>query len=275
MIQRVRATVLALAAVALPGPPASAESDGAERLIDLLGLPEIVEVMREEGLAYGDDLADDMLPGGASDGWTATVSRIYDPARMEATLRAPFLSGMDDTDPAQLIAFFETDAAQRLVAREVSARRALIDDDVEAAARDAYLERARDPDATFRVVRDFVRVNDLVASNVAGALNSNLAFYRGLAEGGALEMSEQEMLAEVWAQEEQTRADTRDWLYGFLLAAYDEVPVAVLERYVELSETEAGRAMNRALFAGFDRMYAEISYALGRALAREMEATEL
>jgi len=194
---------------------------------------------------------------------------------MAETVRERFLEKMAGVDPAPLVAFFETEAAQRLVANEVAARRAMIDDAVEAAAREAYLARAQDPDATFRLVRAFVRVNDLVESNVAGALNSNFAFYRGLADGGALEMGESEMLAEVWAQEEATRADTRDWLYGFLLTAYDPVPEAVLERYVELSGTEAGRAMNSALFAGFDRMYAEISYALGLALAREMQATEL
>ena len=275
MILRVCVTVFALAAAALPGAQASAEEPGAARLLALLGLPDVVAVMREEGRAYGAELAGEMLPGGPSGNWDTTVARIYDPDRMADTVRERFLDEMAGVDPAPLVAFFETEAAQRLVAHEVAARRAMIDDAVEAAAREAYLARAQDPDATFRLVRAFVRVNDLVESNVAGALNSNFAFYRGLADGGALEMGESEMLAEVWAQEEATRADTRDWLYGFLLTAYDPVPEAVLERYVELSETEAGRAMNRALFAGFDRMYAEISYALGLALAREMQATDL
>jgi hypothetical protein len=275
MFLRVCVTVLALAAAALPGARASAEAPGAARLLDLLRLPEVVAVMREEGRAYGAELAEEMLADGPSAGWDATVAHIYDADRMAETVRERFLEKMAGVDPAPLVAFFETEAAQRLVANEVAARRAMIDDAVEAAAREAYLVRAQDPDATFRLVRAFVRVNDLVESNVAGALNSNFAFYRGLADGGALEMGESEMLAEVWAQEEATRADTRDWLYGFLLTAYDPLPEAVLERYVELSGTEAGRAMNSALFAGFDRMYAEISYALGLALAREMQATEL
>jgi hypothetical protein len=42
-----------------------------------------------------------------------------------------------------------------------------------------------------------------------------------------------------------------------------------------LSRTDAGRALNRALFAGFNKMYDDISYALGMAVAREMQVQEL
>jgi hypothetical protein len=194
---------------------------------------------------------------------------------MEETVREGFAAAMAGTDPAPLIAFFDTPEGQRLVSLEISARRAMMDEDVEEAARDDYLSRAQDPDDRFLLVREFVEVNDLVEANVTGALNSNFAFYSGLADAGALEMTEDEMLAEVWSQEEETRADSRDWLMGFLLLAYDPVAPELLEEYIALSQTEAGRAMNRALFAGFDRMYAEISYALGLALAREMQATDL
>lgn len=269
------AAILAVVAVTLAAGRADAEAPRVARLMDLMGLPQIIGVMHEEGLDYGASLAEGMLPRGASGQWPETVARIYDPARMEASVRASFSAAMAGTDPAPLIAFFDTEDGRRLVSLEISARRAMMDEDVEQAARDDYLARAQDPDERFRLVRAFVEANALVDANVTGALNSNYAFYRGLADGAALEMTEDEMLAEVWAQEEETRADTRDWLMGFLLLAYDPVAPEVLEDYIALSRTEAGRAMNRALFAGFDQMYAEISYALGRALAREMQATDL
>lgn len=275
MFLRSCAAILALAVTLLTVDRAMAETSSVARLTDLMGLPEIVEVMHEEGLAYGASLAEEMLPHGASGQWEETVAGIYDPARMKATVRDGFGAVMAGTEPAPLIAFFESEAGRRLVSLEVSARRAMIDEDVEAAARADYLARAQDPDEHFRLVREFVGANDLVEANVAGALNSNYAFYRGLSDGGALEMTEDEMLAEVWAQEQETRAESRDWLMGFLLLAYDPVAPEVLREYIALSQTEAGRAMNRALFAGFDKMYAEISYALGRALAREMLATDL
>ena len=88
-------------------------------------------------------------------------------------------------------------------------------------------------------------------------------------------MTEEEILSEVWAQEEDTRSDTREWLYAFLLVAYRPLSDAVLDEYVALSASPEGRAMNRALFAGFNAMYDEISYGLGLAAAQQMLGEEL
>jgi hypothetical protein len=173
------------------------------------------------------------------------------------------------------VAFFDSAEGRRIVELEVSARRAMMEDAVEDAARADYLQRVGEGDDRLALVEQFVDANDLIEANVVGALNSNYMFYRGLVEGGALEMSEAEMLDDVWSQEDETRGDTREWLYGFLLLAYGPLEDATLEAYVALSVTPEGRAMNRALFAGFDRMYAEISYALGLAIAREMQSEEL
>jgi hypothetical protein len=120
-----------------------------------------------------------------------------------------------------------------------------------------------------------VEANDLVEANVAGALNASFHFYRGLVEGGAFSMSESDILNEVWGQEEDTRQDTREWLYGFLLLAYRKMADPALETYIDLSASEQGRRLNIALFAGFNRMYDEISYALGLAAAREMQGQDL
>ena len=111
--------------------------------------------------------------------------------------------------------------------------------------------------------------------NVAGGLTANLRFYRGLAEGGAIEMSEAEMLSEVWSQEAEVRADTEEWLMAYLLMAYAPLSDAEIAEYVALSGTPAGQELNRALFAGFDGMYADLSYALGLAVALQMKGEDL
>jgi hypothetical protein len=151
----------------------------------------------------------------------------------------------------------------------------MVDDGVEAAARDAYAMAKADDTALLSRVERFVEANDLVEANVEGALNASFQFYRGLVDGGAFEMSEADILADVWAQEDATRADTREWLLGFLLLAYGPLEKAALDDYIALSRSEAGQALNRALFAGFNRMFDEVSYALGLAAARQMQAQEL
>ncbi len=108
-----------------------------------------------------------------------------------------------------------------------------------------------------------------------GALNASFHFYRGLVDGGAFEMTESDILRDVWDQEDNTRNDTREWLFAFLLMAYGPLEDGELSDYVALSGTDAGQALNRALFAGYNRMYDELSYALGLAAAQQMKTQDL
>lgn len=271
-----RALTVCLAA-AVGGGAAAAPIDD---LIDAMGLPEIVEIMRDEGVTQGETLARDMLPGGPDAAWRATVDRIYDPVRMTATVRDGMEQGLDDVDLAPLLAFFTSPSGRDLVQMEISARRAMVDPEVEDSARAAYRaaeaeDQGDDKAARLDLLGRFVEVNDLVEANVVGALNASIQFYNGLADGGALDLSEQDILTEVWQQEAETRDDTREWLFAFLMMAYGPLPEETVADYVALSSTDEGKALNRALFAGFNQMYDGISYALGLAVARDMAAQEL
>ncbi|WP_116597542.1 DUF2059 domain-containing protein [Primorskyibacter marinus] len=264
--------ILALPFIFLALPAASSQADA---LLDALGIPEVIAVMQDEGVAYGAELAEDLIPGGPSPSWNTTVQRIYSVKKMEASVREGFREALADTDLDPLLAFFRTEQGQRIVRLEISARQALVDEDVEEQARAVFRDLDGSGDDRLRVLDEFVEVNDLIEANVVGALNSSYQFYRGLAEGGAVKMSEDEIVSDVWAQEEDTRVDTREWLYGYLLMAYGPLEPEIIEDYTALSRTEAGAAMNRALFAGFDDMYGDISYALGLAAARQMQSQDL
>lgn len=244
-------------------------------LLDALGVPQIVTIMREEGMEYGETLAADMVPGGSSAGWTATVNRIYDEERMLATVQDVFAAEFGDADPETLLEFFTSETGQQIVSLELSARTAMREDEIEDAARAAFNDLDGTASEPLAAIAEFVDTNDLVEANLVGALNANYMFYLGLVDGGALRMSESEILTEVWSSEEETRADTREWVFAFLLMAYRPLADGVVEDYTELSRTDAGRALNRALFAGFNKMYDDISYALGMAVAREMQVQEL
>lgn len=259
-------------ALTLAGPVAAAPVDD---LYDALALSEIVEIMHEEGLAYGAELGSGTVgkPGNAA--WDALVSRIYDTEAMEKTVRAGFDAGLEGVDLAPLLEFFTQPQGRSIVQMEVSARRAMMDPDVEEAARAAFRDAEETGLDRLTLLSEFVQVNDLVESNVVGALNANYQFYSGLAAGGGIEMSEQDILSDVWAQEEDTRADTREWMYAFLLMAYGPLEDETVADYLALSATPEGQALNRALFVGFNTMYDEISYALGLATAREMMAEDL
>ncbi len=267
--------VACLLSATLASPVIADPARPADALLDRLGLPEIVQIMREEGIGSGTEMARDLIPGGATQGWQASVARIYDTDAMEEVVRAEFQESFGDTDATPLLRFFGSETGERVVEVELSARRALIDDGVEAAAREVFRGLDGSSDERLGLVTDFVQANDLVEANVTGALNASFQFYAGLVDGGALEMTEREILDEVWSQEPETRADSREWLYAYLLMAYEPLPEGDLEAYVDLSSSPEGKAMNRALFAGFNTMYDNISYALGLAAAKQMQAQEL
>ncbi|MEE4186856.1 MAG: hypothetical protein V2I76_00225, partial [Roseobacter sp.] len=84
-----------------------------------------------------------------------------------------------------------------------------------------------------------------------------------------------EILQEVSAQEADIRADTGAWLNGFLTMAYQPLDLDTLQALVDFSATSGGRALNSALFAGFEEVNKDISYALGRAIALNAQGDEI
>lgn len=273
------------APLAAPGAQAQTEIQGdtlvGERiaaLADVLMIGQVLDVMREEGIASGSDMADEMFAGQGGAGWQGMVALIYDPETMRRRFDAAFAEALQGSSEVDAIAaFFAAETGQRLLRLEIEARRALLDPDVEAAAKLAYADMQAQRDPRLAALRAFVATNDLIESNVMGALNANLAFYQGLAGAGAFAdaMPEDQMLAEVWATEPEVRAETEDWLYPFLVLAYKPLSAAELQAYQDFSESPAGQAVNGALFAAFDAVFVALSKDLGRAAARQMQGQEL
>lgn len=263
---------------ALPfAPAAMAQDSDAEVLFDLLMLPDIIDVMREEGMSYGETIGQDLFGGVPSSEWMGTVGAIYDYDVMVEVVQADFEAALDDVDLDPMIAFFGSDQGQGIVSLEVSARRAMLDDAVDEASKDAAARAAADDDPRFALVDEFVEVNNLIETNVAGSLNSNLAFYQGLLDGNAFNgaLTEDQILTDVWSQEADIRDNTTEWIYSFLYLAYQPLEDADLQAYIAFSETDAGAQLNGAMFESFDRLFNGISRSLGRAAANEMTSAEL
>jgi hypothetical protein len=236
--------------------------------LDITGL---LEVMHQEGVAYGAELEDGMFPSRGGPSWAAAVERIYSNPAWADEFREAFAVALDDraADKNAILAFLTSDIGRRAIGLEISARRALLDEAVEEASKLKLAELRDAEDARLAAIREFVSVNDLIDANVMGGLNANLAFYKGLNTAGAFgsAMSEAEMLEDVWSQEPALRAETEEWLLSFLVLAYAPLSDADLADYTAFSRTEAGQDLNAALFAGFDRVFVKISSALGGAAA--------
>ncbi|WP_343030854.1 hypothetical protein [Rhodovulum strictum] len=251
--------------LALPLPLRAAPPAGLDALLEALALDDLLAIMREEGIGHADELAAEMFPGRGGARWSAAVTQIYDGERMSGELRDSLAGSLAGADLTPLVDFFTSADGARIVSLELSARRALLDEAVKAASRERLEEMQADDDPRLDLIGRFVEVNNLIEANVAGALNANYAFYAGLADGRAFDfdMTEEQMLADVWSQEQEIREETRDWVLSYLTMAYAPLSDEVLESYVALSETPAGGALNAALFQGFDVSFTRISRELG------------
>lgn len=251
---------------------AQTEPTPADQLYAALKLPELLDVMRQEGISYGAKIGADLFPGAVDPDWTAQVATIYDADRMLTQSRAAFAAELAGVDLAPMLTFFTTEPGLTFAALELSARTALLDEAVDAANKDVAAVAMADNTPRYQLVSRFAAANDLIETNVVGAMNSNFAYYLGLMQGGAVQpgMTEEDVLAQVWDQEAEIRQTTTEWVYAFLLMAYQPLSDADLEAYIAFSETPAGKDLNQAVFTAFDGMFVDISKALGVASARYM-----
>jgi hypothetical protein len=255
-------------------PAFSATEAELDALFDAIGTPELIEIMQVEGIDQSDEIRESMFPQRAR-GWQPIVASIYDTQRMRDGFRAAFDAELADSDVTPLLEFFASELGRGIIALELSAREALLDEDVEEAAKEAFADlETKDPERR-AAIEAFVDDNDLIELNVAGALNASLAFYRGLADGGSFDLTEDVILSDVWEQEPAIRAETTGWMLPYLAMAYEPLSDDELETYRALSLSEAGRDLNRALFAGFDTVFNRISYSLGSAASRFMQGDDI
>lgn len=273
-------------AQASAGQEAAAEQDATavsparvSALTATMMMADVMAVMRDEGLEYGQTLATEMFPDKTGAQWDAVVALIYDRDTMLGRFEAALVQSLAGADAEldQIEAFFRSDRGQTILRLEIEARRALMEQDVEDAAKLAWEDMRAEGGARVDALTRFAEANDLIESNVMGAMNANLAFYRGLSESGAFpqEMTEDQMLADVWGQEPAVRSETTDWLFPFLSLAYQPLSTEDLDAYIAFSETPAGQKLNAALFAAYDVVFTQISFDLGRAAAGQMQGEDI
>lgn len=258
--------------------PLSAQAKPAiDALVEALRIADVVQVMRAEGLEYGADIAAEMFPNRAGGAWPLLVDRIYAADTLERTVREQLAIELSEVDLAPLTTFFASPTGQQITELEIVARRALLAPEVEEAAAEAARSLGQTDPELDALLHDFIAVNDLVEANVVGALNASYAFYTGLAEGDAFEgaLTQEQIVTDVWSQEDDIRAETEEWLLTYLALAYGPMDRDGLETYVELSGTPEGQALNRALFAAYDTMYVSISRQLGVGAAQFLAGQDL
>ncbi|KIC44375.1 50S ribosomal protein L21 [Ruegeria sp. ANG-S4] len=244
------------------------------RLMSAMQVQDVMEIMGKEGRAQGDELNRTVLNGMGGTFFRTQIEDIYDPVWMQDQMTATIGENMDDGQLEQAALFFESDLGQTIVSLENSARSALMDDAIDEMARDAYRQFDRDT-SFFKLIDEYVHVNDLVEQNVQGSLSADFNFYLGMSSGQATPVDGDALLSHLLTQKSEVTEETETWIYSFLLMAYQPLSEAQMRENIAFSRTDTGRALNEALFLGFDDMIDAISYRLGEAVAHAMNASDL
>ncbi|APX11501.1 DUF2059 domain-containing protein [Tateyamaria omphalii] len=235
-----------------------------DRLINAMGVPQLVEAFVAEGRDAGTSIDDAFLNGQGGAVWADTVARLYDPQRMESELRLVMAEELDPAIAEQALLFFDSALGERIITLEVEARRAFMDDSVEEAAKSAQ-------SASGEMVTDYLLTRNLIERNTDVAVAAQAAFLDGMADASGLSGDPPDM--------ERLRArvliDTESWLRGYnalVQSALSEDDIAI---YTAFWETEVGAQVDDALFLAFGQSYTTLSYALGQAAGRLLPQNEL
>ena len=244
-------------------------------LMDVLKIDTLSQILFQEGLGHAEELNVDMLNGQGGSGWQMQAKAIYDPGRIAEALRRAIEKELTGVLLEETITFFASDLGRKIIELENSARVTMAEPDVEEAARARFASLTGSDDPRLAQVMQMIEAGDLISRNVTSAMNTNYQFLRGLSDGKVLDLSDAEILNDVMSDRDEIEADTTGWLAAFMLLAYSPLTDAEMTAYVVFSQTPAGLALNRGFFEGFDPLYEDISYALGRAVALNMTAEEL
>lgn len=240
----------------------------------VLRMDELLPVLRDEALAEARVMQQEgMIPASEAGAWTQAVARIHDPARLRAMLEVALREALRGQPQARLdtaLVFYRESLGSRVLTLETQARAAMIDPGTDRAARAAWARAVAAGDPRVGRIRRLIEEADLVEPNVASGMNAALAFSAGFVDAGGVAMpqTEAQMLSDIWRQEPQIRADTRDWLEAFLYLAYAQLSDAQLDRLIAHAGSAPGRVLSAVLFAGYDRVYAQTSREMGAAAAR-------
>ena len=254
--------VVACLALAMSACLASANED-ADRLVDALGVPALLQAFTIEGERAGQSINDGFLDGQGGDVWAETVRRLYDPLRMEAEIRTVMADVLGADQAAQALLFFDSDLGRKVIELEVEARQAFIDAQVEAAAKLA-------PSAQSASVTDFLVARDLIERNTDVAVAARIAFFDGLVMA-----SGRDGAPDVEALRPGIAQETESWLRGYYALVQSAMSADDIAVYTAFWKTEVGQAVDDALFAAFGQSYTTLSYALGQAAGRLVPQNEL
>ncbi len=253
--------------------PAAHAAD-VQELYDALRLDGIAEIIHQEGIEQIDVYAENYVGPRSAAQFAQQATQIFALEGIQSTL----MDGLETLDPEHMAAalgYFTSAQGAMFAELETTARVAISDDAVEEQAK-AMAAEARDSDPTrIALLKRSIEVLDMVEFNIQAAQESQYSFLIELAQAGAIDFSQGEILALIAEDQGELTEMVQEWLLAFTYMAYSPVSDDELQGYIDFQSSDAGQALNLALFDAFRIMDVSQSQKMGRLVAGFMAAQEL
>ncbi|MEP6065490.1 MAG: hypothetical protein ABJ246_06610 [Paracoccaceae bacterium] len=245
-------------------------SELSTRLMEVAQIERLLVQLAREAERSAVFVDDDFLDGNGGPVFYDTIKKLNDPARLTPRFEELLMEKLNDQQVEALLLFFESTLGQQIVELELSAREVMFDDEVEQSVRQQVAQNGT-PDLVLRMMDE----GDLVERNVIDAMSSLRQFYMGQLDGGLSDFSKSDVETLLAETEEPMRIDTQIWLESFLTFAYSPLNEGDLTTYIELWETQTGKAYDTALFYAFATLFDEIGFATGQLVARLSRVSDI
>ncbi len=262
---------------ATAGIAAADQSDRIRGIFEDLRQPDAIEILSQEGISNAMVLVDGLIPVDSYDAWRARVAELYDPVALEQEVFETFRAVLVGQDMTAAAEFYQSELGHRIVDLELEARIDMQDPAIEQLARGAVFSAMSNMPQRLRDVGVFIQTTNLIDRNVAYGLNDSMAFYMGLADGGALDPSwtPDVIRQTVWSEEPFIRSGTMEWMNAYLYRAYQPLSDEEMRIYLEFVQSPAGEVLNNAMYAAYDQAFVRINREMGRFAAELMLSSQL
>ena len=126
----------------------------------------------------------------------------------------------------------------------------------------------------YKQFQDLITTLDLIDQNTYGAMGAQYVFMRQLTGTDALGLTDDAITELLWPVKKSC-AEITEWLYGFFNMAYAPLSDADLATYIAFQKSDAGRALNRSLFAGFNELSVRHAQKMGAMVAELLQVRDL
>lgn len=242
-------------------------------LFDALNMADIISIMHDEGKRDAADTIEIYTGQMVDDGLNARIDAIFDTAEMQIVLINKTSEKMSDAHIAEATEFLNSDVGARANTLETTARRAISDDAIEEYALSQFND-ASDL-GRYTQFRDIIVALDLIDQNTYGAMGAQYVFMMELGKTNQMALTDADINELLRAGEAELRDGIRAWLYGFFNMAYAPLSDEDLATYIQFQQSEAGKALNSALFAGFNELSVRHAQKMGIMIAELMQVQDL